>query len=270
MKKTEKKENNRLQVIIITIILIIILASIFIVFLFQTSEDNYEMYEIDTEIINNTKNKKDMLIYLYSEDEEKCVFCKEITPIVKNYDKYYNLNITYYNKDKTTKKKYKELGEKTGLDKIDMMMPTLIYLKDGLYYTINNIFSESVIYEFLISNNIIEKNKYNNLIDTTEIFKQVYSSNDNKLIILYNNDERSYKFRISVYNLSQKYNFEVYNIVNGSGDTLEANLFLTNALDDAYSLPILFVIKDKKVIDYTNEIYANKIEKFLKKYNFIK
>jgi len=169
--KTENKkiENNiKSKIIILAAILITIMISLLIFSLPQIKEKNYKMYKKDKEIINNKKEKKDMLIYLYSNDEEKCMFCKEINKTVKNYDKYYKLNIIYYNKDNADEKKYKELEKITGLDQINMTLPTLIYFKDDNVTTVNNIFAEAVIYEFLTTNKIIEENKYNNLIVTAK------------------------------------------------------------------------------------------------------
>ena len=253
----------------IFLILISILLLILILPLCLSKKEHQKSLKnpLDNKIISNKVQNKNMLIYLYNNDSKECYDCKDITKIIKFYDEFYNLDFIYYDKNKTTTTNYKELEEKIGIDNINMAIPAIIYFKGESIYTINSIFSEAIIKDFLEDNKLITTNRFNNIIYNKEQFEKIYNSNENKLLIYHNNEKDSYNFRKKVYNYSKIYNFDVYNMNNGTGNVLEAYINIYSQLEDKLSVPMLIILKEKKVIDYTNN--ENEIENFLKKYNYI-
>lgn len=77
-----------------------------------------------TTIEKSIRNKESLLILITEKD---CIRCKEIKEIMKDKEVlYYELNF-----DKTTINDYKRILRKIKISENDIVIPTLIYIKDG-------------------------------------------------------------------------------------------------------------------------------------------
>lgn len=256
--------------IILLVIIIVILVSMCLLFFNNKPHTKTNKDDLIDRIINRIDKKENFLIYV---SENNCVSCGDMEDFILYYNKYYNVKFTNLNIDKVSENSYKKLLKKLGYKKVQISSPAVIYIKDGFSAGISNgIMTEDILKNSLINYGYMlkEEAESDNLISNEEFFKK-FKDTKGHLIVFYTYDsDISYDFRGKVYKLSNKYKFNYDLVYAGMAYSYNITTTVYGKLRDKFTIPIMVLIGDNKVIDYVSENDTSMIEAFLKKHNYIK
>lgn len=142
-------DKNRPNIKIIIIIALLVITSIIFILILPNL---YKEDKIDIkEITSIEKDKKSVVIYVYTGNNEFCPQCRE-------YIKYLNkkrINYKLYDKEKVTSDEYKKFLKTIHIDKNTFSLPALIYINNGKVSSyIMNIKNEEVLDKFISDYNL--------------------------------------------------------------------------------------------------------------------
>ena len=258
------KKNKKLIIFISIIIGILLLLSFFNIKK-DSSDDKDKSLSIIQYIDDIKKNKKDGLILFIKNKKDcidKCEIAKDnLDTLNKVYDLEYK-TIKYDEHSNEYKKFIKEF--KVDVDSVDCS--TLYIIKKGsLIHNISPM-SFSKLKRFLSFLRFIERK---NEIDYKQ-FNKIFKMKDKSLVFIKNDDINSYKTTIEINNLSKKYKFKYNSLEFGKDGYMDLSKILEKQVDKNFATPILIVVQNQKVLDYSYETNTNKIKSFLKKNKYIK
>ena len=257
------------------IIIIIGIVIIFIVVILgllsiknNNNKDVKEKYRLSKPILERINDKDNFLIYV-TDDYDKCSVCYEADMLVNYYKDVYNLDIMFFDKSTTTDKDFNNLIKDFGLQEGFFVAGDVILVKDGVVVSaIKEAMFEDTLREYLVEYEFID-NIDNDRFIYDDDFNRLYNGNDKELVLAYSSDDIGYNYRKDLFKLSNRYKFKYSAIKIGFGDTVDTFKIISNEMDNKYELPVLMVVGNNKIIDYTTNKSNSKIEEFLKDNDFI-
>ncbi|MEE3343017.1 MAG: hypothetical protein VZS44_02890 [Bacilli bacterium] len=261
------KKNKVLIISFITILIICILLG----FLLNKKPSNNKNLSKDlynNKYIKDIRKDKKNLIIVINETKDNCLEqCMVTKDNLKIMEDVYNLDYKVIERDKT-KDDYNTFIKEYNIDESIINYPTLFVIENGeiKYTTTALIFSD------------LKKNlKEYKLIDYNDDyainyddFIRLFESKDKSLIFLNYNDVVSEKIINNLYNLSKQYNFKYSSCVFGLAGSLPISNILIEQVGEDFRIPILIVVKDKKIVDFTYATSSDEIKMFLVKNKYIK
>lgn len=256
----KKKISIILGVLIIAILLILLIP-----------KDN----NIDNDILSNIEekilNKDNAIIYL-TDNTNRCSRCEIGDYLINFYEKIYKIEILKINKSNISSPEYKKILAKLGVNEKNLLLPTIFFLEDGLvkFYT-NDISTNETLKENLLNYEYINKELFDleSQIEDDE-FEKIYSSTANNLLVWCYIGDTCYNYREKIFKTAKKYKFKYSVIYNGIGDTQQSSNTLRKSIDTQSYEPLLLIVNNNKIIDYTSSNDEAAIKKFLKKNTIIK
>ena len=219
-------------------------------------------------------NKKQLIFY----GRKTCYFCQLQKPVLKNISKDYDLDYLDIDGDMLTQKQKEHIINKLG---VDGATPVTAVVKNKKVLAVHVGYLDGKEYvEFLKEAGMLPKNavykqeKYLSYIDYDG-----FKSLENGILVLgMNADQDCIDLRASLSNVSKKLNIKI-NYINLSLTTRDQFQDIANNLNamnikkhnifteqDSLIIPLIYVIKDKKIVAVIDEKDESKIEKEIKKY----
>ncbi|MEE3343864.1 MAG: hypothetical protein VZS44_07230 [Bacilli bacterium] len=257
-----------------------LIAILFIIFLMiiiillnlnnKDTKDNKPKKTYTDKIVEKIEAGKIKNIYLIN--TENCEFCISSDNYLRYYQKLFGFKYFTYDLGKFSKKESKKLLDATGFPRKDLSLPAFIIIRDRDKgnVLINEVDVEKRLQVYLEENNLIDKKLMETelYIDDVE-FESMIDNNERFLMFIRNEEYKEYETRETIYNLAIKYNFKYYTSVYMYKNGVSASVFLNNLVPN-HKMPILYLVENKRITDYTSSNNQEKIEKFLKKHKFIK
>lgn len=133
--------------IVLAVLVAIVFTIPLIIFIFNKFGNN-------SSLILNSLNKKENLVLLVTKEE--CKSCEDSENLLKKQ----KVNYTLLNKDKETN--YEKIIRKIGISDDDIIVPTIIYVEEGLLYSSLVTPTKKELISYIEINNLSE-DKINNL-----------------------------------------------------------------------------------------------------------
>ena len=265
-----KKKN---LIIILVLGVVLILISIGVMNLReQTKKENKNLGTTLTDsIIKRMDQKENMLIYV-KDDVEFCDLCSVGNDLIAYYEKMYQIKFEVFDKTKATEEDFKKLSKLAKKFKIPIEAPAVLIIQNGeLVSVINNLREEDVFKEHLLQWNLIE-DKYKDIghIINFDEFTEFYRSEIPHFVAVYHLLDKSYFMKEALIHLTSQYNFEYNYFHNVYEDGGQIQSLIKDIMKEDYQVPILLVIGNGKIIDYTTETDEASILEILKKNGIIK
>ena len=270
----------RVTIILITTLLILLIASII---LFAKNKEKKELefnQNIYNKFVNKIENKDTFLLYLNNSGKE-CFLCSDVDIMLKFYKEVYHLDIYTIDEIEMDKKYYQNVIKYVD-DRLDYyQVPAIIFIKDGkAVAALNQLTHEEYLKQFLINNQFIEEDNHEKMINKISSEKLENNTLDdyineekNKLVIIYNYSTQSYDLRKKVRKLAKKYDFSYLLSFYGRGNYNAdyEKILKLNGKDilDENPIPMMYIMNNGKVIDYTSSREEKKIKEFLIKNKII-
>lgn len=270
----------RVTIILITTLLILLIASII---LFAKNKEKKELefnQNIYNKFVNKIENKDTFLLYLNNSGKE-CFLCSDVDIMLKFYKEVYHLDIYTIDEIEMDKKYYQNVIKYVD-DRLDYyQVPAIIFIKDGkAVAALNQLTHEEYLKQFLINNQFIEEDNHEKMINKISSEKLENNTLDdyineekNKLVIIYNYSTQSYDLRKKVRKLAKKYDFSYllsfYGRGNYNADYEKILKLIGKDIFDENPIPMMYIMNNGKVIDYTSSREEKKIKEFLIKNKII-
>ena len=270
----------RVTIILITTLLILLIASII---LFAKNKEKKELefnQNIYNKFVNKIENKDTFLLYLNNSGKE-CFLCSDVDIMLKFYKEVYHLDIYTIDEIEMDKKYYQNVIKYVD-DRLDYyQVPAIIFIKDGkAVAALNQLTHEEYLKQFLINNQFIEEDNHEKMINkiSSEILENntlddYINEEKNKLVIIYNYSTQSYDLRKKVRKLAKKYDFSYllsfYGRGNYNADYEKILKLIGKDIFDENPIPMMYIMNNGKVIDYTSSREEKKIKEFLIKNKII-
>ncbi len=270
----------RVTIILITTLLILLIASII---LFAKNKEKKELefnQNIYNKFVNKIENKDTFLLYLNNSGKE-CFLCSDVDIMLKYYKEVYHLDIYTIDEIEMDKKYYQNVIKYVD-DRLDYyQVPAIIFIKDGTAVAaLNQLTHEEYLKQFLINNQFIEEDNHEKMINKISSEKLENNTLDdyineekNKLVIIYNYSTQSYDLRKKVRKLAKKYDFSYllsfYGRGNYNADYEKILKLIGKDIFDENPIPMMYIMNNGKVIDYTSSREEKKIKEFLTKNEII-
>ncbi len=270
----------RVTIILITTLLILLIASII---LFAKNKEKKELefnQNIYNKFVNKIENKDTFLLYLNNSGKE-CFLCSDVDIMLKFYKEVYHLDIYTIDEIEMDKKYYQNVIKYVD-DRLDYyQVPAIIFIKDGkAVAALNQLTHEEYLKQFLINNQFIEEDNHEKMINKISSEKLENNTLDdyineekNKLVIIYNYSTQSYDLRKKVRKLAKKYDFSYllsfYGRGNYNADYEKILKLIGKDIFDENPIPMMYIMNNGKVIDYTSSREEKKIKEFLTKNEII-
>ena len=270
----------RVTIILITTLLILLVASII---LFAKNKEKKELefnQNIYNKFVNKIENKDTFLLYLNNSGKE-CFLCSDVDIMLKFYKEVYLLDIYTIDEIEMDKKYYQNVIKYVD-DRLDYyQVPAIIFIKDGkAVAALNQLTHEEYLKQFLINNQFIEEDNHEKMINKISSEKLENNTLDdyineekNKLVIIYNYSTQSYDLRKKVRKLAKKYDFSYllsfYGRGNYNADYEKILKLIGKDIFDENPIPMMYIMNNGKVIDYTSSREEKKIKEFLTKNEII-
>ena len=256
-------------IIIISVIIIFIIVILGLLFTKNNNKVVKEKYRLSKPILERINDKDNFLIYI-TDNYNKCSVCYEADMLVNYYKDIYNLDIMFFSKGATTDKDFNNLIKDFELQEGFFVAGDVVLIKDGVVVSA----IKEAVFEDTLRNYLIEYEFIDNVDNDKSIeddgFSELYDSMDKELVLAYSSDDIGYNYRKDLFKLSNRYKFKYSAIKIGFGDTVDTFKIISNEMDNKYELPVLMVVGNGKIIDYTTNKSNSKIEEFLKDNKFIK
>ena len=223
------------------------------------------------------EKKENMLIYV---TEEKCELCKPIDKMIKFYEKAYNLDFYYTNKEDLSGSELRDYFE---LADQAIELPAVIYIRDGMLKGIDNkILNEDYFRDYLMEYGFLDKAYYKNDYRLTyEEFKENYSKNEKNIVFFYNYGANVYsigeegekeefanaeKIREELVKLSREKEF-TYRVVfyHSSGSDKIYREVTESIGKKEIKGPFIAITENNKVVDYLVPKNIKSVPEFLLK-----
>lgn len=270
----------RITIILITILLISLIASIILLAQNKERKELEFNQNIYNKFVNKIENKDTFLLYLNNSGKE-CFLCSDVDIMLKYYKEVYHLDIYTIDEIEMNKKYYQNIIKYVD-DRLDYyQVPAIIFIKDGkVVAALNQLTYEEYLKEFLINNQFIEEDNHEKMINKISSEKLENNTLDdyineekNKLVIIYNYSTQSYDLRKKVRVLAKKYNFSYllsfYGRGNYNTDYEKILKLIGKDIFDENPIPMMYIINNGKVIDYTSSREETKLKEFLTKNKII-
>ena len=255
-------------IIIISVIIIFIIVILGLLFTKNNNKVVKEKYRLSKPILERINDKDNFLIYV-TDNYGKCSACYEADMLINYYKDIYNLDIMFFDKSTTTDKDFNNLIKDFGLQEGFFTAGDVILVRDGVVVSaIQEAMFEDTLREYLVEYEFID-NVDNDKIIEDDGFSELYDSENRELVLAYSNDNIGYQYREDLFKLSNKYKFKYSVIKVGFGDTFNSHQLIEDNLNGKYELPLLMVVGNNKIIDYTTNKSNSKIEEFLRDNDFI-
>ena len=257
---------------LIIIISIIVIFSILVIILFLTNYNKKsskdDKYKLSTPILEKIEKKETFLLFI-TDNYNKCSMCEDAVRLINYYSKIYNLDNIWFNKSSTTKEDFNNLIKNFDIENIFLEPGNILLIKDGVIVVgINEAIYENVLRNYLIEYKYIDNSDNDKSIEDNEFYK-LYQKENKELILVYSADDIGYNYRGNLFKLSIKYRFKYSVIRLGFGDTTKTYELVINKMNNKYKLPVLMIVGNNKIIDYTTNKSNSKIEEFLRDNEFI-
>ena len=201
--------------------------------------------------------------------------------MLKFYKEVYHLDIYTIDEIEMDKKYYQNVIKYVD-DRLDYyQVPAIIFIKDGkAVAALNQLTHEEYLKQFLINNQFIEEDNHEKMINKISSEKLENNTLDdyineekNKLVIIYNYSTQSYDLRKKVRKLAKKYDFSYllsfYGRGNYNADYEKILKLIGKDIFDENPIPMMYIMNNGKVIDYTSSREEKKIKEFLIKNKII-
>ena len=255
-------------IIIISIFIIFIIVILGLLLIKNNNKDIKEEYRLSKPILERINDKDNFLIYI-TDNYNKCSVCYEADMLINYYKDIYNLDIMFFSKSATTDKDFNNLIKDFELQEGFFVAGDVVLIKDGVVVSaIKEAMFEDTLREYLVEYEFID-NIDNDRFIYDDDFNRLYNGNDKELVLAYSSDDIGYNYRKDLFKLSNRYKFKYSVIKIGFGDTIDTFKVISNKMDNKYELPVLMIVSNNKIIDYTTNKSNSKIEEFLKDNDFI-
>ena len=255
-------------IIIIGIVVIFIIIILGLLLIKNDNKDIKEEYRLSKPILERINDKDDFLIYI-TDNYNKCGVCYEADMLVNYYKDIYNLDVVLFDKSTTTDKDFNNLIKDFELQEGFFVAGDVVLIKDGVVVSaIKEAMFEDTLREYLVEYEFID-NIDNDRFIYDDDFNRLYNGNDKELVLAYSSDDIGYNYRKDLFKLSNRYKFKYSVIKIGFGDTIDTFKVISNKMDNKYELPVLMIVSNNKIIDYTTNKSNSKIEEFLRDNDFI-
>lgn len=258
-------------IIVISIIVIFIVLILILRLIKGNSGDNNindNKYKVSEPILDKIDKNDDFLLFI-NDDYNKCSLCEEASRLVSYYSRVYDLDNIWFDKSTTTDEDFNNLIKDFDLQDMFLNPGNVLLVKDGVVVVaINEAIFENTLSDYLVEYKFIDDIDNDKFIEDDD-FNKLYNGNDKELVLVYSADDIGYSYREDLFNMANKYNFKYSVIRLGFGDTIDTNEIVTRKMGNKYKLPVLMVVGNGKIIDYTTNKSNSKIEEFLKDNDFI-
>ena len=252
----------------IVIIFIVVILLLLLLSINNNNKDFKEKYRLSKPILERINNKDNFLIYT-TDNYNKCDVCYETDMLINYYKDIYNLDVVLFDKSTTTDKDFNNLIKDFGLQEGFFTAGDVIFVRNGVIVSaIQEAMFEDTLREYLVEYEFID-NVDNDKFIEDDGFSELYGSNNKELVLAYSSDDNGYNYRKDLYSLSNRYKFKYSVIKIGFGNTVNTFKIVSNKMDNKYELPVLMVVGNNKIIDYTTNKSNSKIEEFLRDNDFI-
>lgn len=262
---------KKLIIIIGIVIIFIVLVLIWGLIKGNGGDNNIkdDKYKVSEPILEKIDKKDDFLLFI-TDDYSKCSVCEDAGRLVSYYSEVYNLDNVWFDKSTTTDEDFDNLIKDFDFQNMFLVPGNVFLVKNGVVMVaINEAIFENVLRDYLIEYEFIDDIDNDRFIEDDD-FNKLYNSNDKQLVLVYSADDKGYSYREDLFNLANKYNFKYSVIRLGFGDTTATFQMIIDKMGNKYKLPVLMVVGNGKIIDYTTNKSNSKIEEFLKDNKFIK
>lgn len=262
--------NRKIKIIFITIsVIFILLFLLFVISINNNNDNNYK--EIKNKIFDEIDKKENMLLYL-TDNSKNCLECEAGDNLVKFYQKIYNIEFIIFDKSQNSNEDYNKVLKKIGLSDSDIQIPAVIFIKKGSTISyVNGIGINQLLKQYMLENSFIDNKTYSidTQIEDTEYY-QLLKKQENNLMLWCYMGRDCFKYREKVFNIATKYNIQYNVLYNGIGDTQKSSVDITKKIKIDSDTPLLLIVNNNKIIDYTSSNDEAAIKKFLKKNTIIK
>ena len=266
----------RITIILITVFIMLLIGGIVLLIKNEQKKELKFNQNIYNKFVDKIENKDTFLLYLNNSGEE-CFLCSDVDIMIQYYKEIYDLDIYTIDELKMSSEYYYNVIKYVDDRKDYYQTPAIIFIKDGKAVdALNRLTYEEYLKEFLINNQFIEEDNHEKMINKISSEKLENNTLDdyineekNKLVIIYNYSTQSYDLRKKVRELAKKYDFSYllsfYGRGNYNADYEKILKLINKDIFDENPIPMMYIMNNGKVIDYTSSREEAKIKKFLTK-----
>ncbi len=266
----------RITIILITVFIMLLIGGIVLLIKNEQKKELKFNQNIYNKFVDKIENKDTFLLYLNNSGEE-CFLCSDVDVMIQYYKEIYDLDIYTIDELKMSSEYYYNVIKYVDDRKDYYQTPAIIFIKDGkAVAALNRLTYEEYLKEFLINNQFIEEDNHEKMINKISSEKLENNTLDdyineekNKLVIIYNYSTQSYDLRKKVRELAKKYDFSYllsfYGRGNYNADYEKILKLINKDIFDENPIPMMYIMNNGKVIDYTSSREEAKIKKFLTK-----
>ena len=266
----------RITIILITVFIMLLIGGIVLLIKNEQKKELKFNQNIYNKFVDKIENKDTFLLYLNNSGEE-CFLCSDVDIMIQYYKEIYDLDIYTIDELKMSSEYYYNVIKYVDDRKDYYQTPAIIFIKDGkAVAALNRLTYEEYLKEFLINNQFIEEDNHEKMINKISSEKLENNTLDdyineekNKLVIIYNYSTQSYDLRKKVRELAKKYDFSYllsfYGRGNYNADYEKILKLINKDIFDENPIPMMYIMNNGKVIDYTSSREEAKIKKFLTK-----
>lgn len=264
----------RITIILITVFIMLLIGGIVLLIKNEQKKELKFNQNIYNKFVDKIENKDTFLLYLNNSGEE-CFLCSDVDIMIQYYKEIYDLDIYTIDELKMSSEYYYNVIKYVDDRKDYYQTPAIIFIKDGkAVAALNRLTYEEYLKEFLINNQFIEEDNHEKMINKISSEKLENNTLDdyineekNKLVIIYNYSTQSYDLRKKVRELAKKYDFSYllsfYGRGNYNADYEKILKLINKDIFDENPIPMMYIMNNGKVIDYTSSREEAKIKKFL-------
>ena len=259
------KKNKILIILLVVIGLLICLSLYFLVP--RKYSDNKNKLSDGKYIVDIKKNKEDKLFFI--NDTKKNCFekCKVSRDNLKILRELYGLEYITIEK-KGSSDEYNKFISTFNIDESIIDSPTLFIIKKGEFVLSTTALVLESLKEDLKKYKLINYPEEDNI--SYDEFIKVFNKKEKNIVFMKYDDINSERVLIELNKLSKEYDFKYSSCTYGLVDSLKVSSILAEQVGEDFGVPVLLIVKDKKILDYSYENDIYKIKDFLKKHNFIK
>lgn len=266
----------RITIILITVFIMLLIGGIVLLIKNEQKKELKFNQNIYNKFVDKIENKDTFLLFLNNSGEE-CFLCSDVDIMIQYYKEIYDLDIYTIDELKMSSEYYYNVIKYVDDRKDYYQTPAIIFIKDGkAVAALNRLTYEEYLKEFLINNQFIEEDNHEKMINKISSEKLENNTLDdyineekNKLVIIYNYSTQSYDLRKKVRELARKYDFSYllsfYGRGNYNADYEKILKLINKDIFDENPIPMMYIMNNGKVIDYTSSREEAKIKKFLTK-----
>lgn len=223
---------------------------------------------MNNEILDAVKNNKNMNIYFTDNMRQDSGYYS----MFMAFNNVYNVDVKIYDISNEKEGSMNILNKKLNLQNDFLKVSALLFIRGNEYFGYGVVNYEYELYTYFKEMNALNENymNYDIYIRTDNDFDKVFNSPSEEIIIDCSPNNQGYKFRSMIHELSKKYNFKYHVLFYHYGGATKGDIIIDGKLKNKVNVPLLMIVKNGKLLDYTDKDNAVLIKKFLKKNKMIK